>query len=222
MRIVMIILVLCHVLLFAAASGRDACAQNAGSGVVSVGDSVLVANTAVGTPLGRILLIRKGPTCCALKFTEFWAAKTEKDRYKGKDWWNYARYETWYQGDGTGDFSKRNVEVKEDEVHEARHFAIGRLVLGFGGDRGQVQCGPIKLLWTQNGIVCFYRLGMSTSPERIKEYGIELAPTPWKDISEVDLHDPRITWYVYDDARERTDIPIDRLWPEKNKVREPK
>ncbi len=194
MRIVMIILVLCHVLLFAAASGRDACAQNAGSGVGPAGGPVSFAPAGLGMPLGRILLIRKGPTCCVLKFTEFWAAKTEKDRCKGKDWWDYARYETWYQGDGTGDFSKGNVEVKEDEVRHARHFAIGRLVLGFGGDRGELQCGPIRLACGPNGGVHFFMLGMSTSPERIKEYGIELAPTPWKDISEVDLRDPRITW----------------------------
>jgi hypothetical protein len=52
-------------------------------------------------------------------------------------------------------------------------------------------------------------LGKSSN---IRDYGIELAPTPWTDIKELNIKDPRIKWYKYDEKRERVFIPIDKLW----------
>jgi len=57
--------------------------------------------------------------------------------------------------------------------------------------------------------VTFIPLGKSSN---IRDYGFELAPTPWTDIKDVNIKDPRIKWYKYDEKRERFFIPIDKLW----------
>lgn len=44
------------------------------------------------------------------------------------------------------------------------------------------------------------------------DYGIELAPTKWTDISQVDVFDPRLIWYRYDENRKDLNIPVDKLW----------
>lgn len=47
---------------------------------------------------------------------------------------------------------------------------------------------------------------------RVVDDKVRLAPTPWKQISEVDLNDKRIQWFKYDETRKRRIIQIDRLW----------
>jgi hypothetical protein len=56
-----------------------------------------------------------------------------------------------------------------------------------------------------HGVLCFLS-PIKLDPE------VRLAPTPWKEISEVNLSDPRIRWYTYDEKREWKVIPIDKIW----------
>jgi len=39
-----------------------------------------------------------------------------------------------------------------------------------------------------------------------------MAPTPWPQIKEVKLSDPRIRWFGYDEKRKWKVIPIDNIW----------
>jgi hypothetical protein len=39
-----------------------------------------------------------------------------------------------------------------------------------------------------------------------------MAPTPWTEIGEVKLSDPRIRWFAYDDKESWKVIPIEKLW----------
>jgi hypothetical protein len=151
-------------------------------------------------PLKRIVLVRKGSDYCAVKFTEAWSGKTEDDQY--------AIYESCYQGDGTGDFSNKNVQFRKEKLVLRRHVGPGR---GFpaGCTNFNVKCGPIRLLWAGKSWVHWVHFG---SKQVDGEYGIELAPTKWTDISEVDVFDPRLKWYRYDEKRKDTYIPIDQLW----------
>jgi len=71
-------------------------------------EEVHIAPHYVAMPLGRIVLIRRGSEYCAVKFTEAWKGKTESARF--------ANYESYYQGDGTGDFQSKNVEFKKDTL----------------------------------------------------------------------------------------------------------
>jgi hypothetical protein len=163
------------------------------------GDIVIAAN-AVRVPAGSILLIRKNDEYCALKFCKFWTGETQEDEY--------ATYEIHYQCDKTGNFTGQNAKFKKGELSRPRLRGIGRLSFSIGNT--DIQCGSLKLFWSGKGWVYFFN-----SNQKQGEYGIELAPTKWSDISEVNVLDPRLRWYRYDESRKDVTIPIDRLWDDK-------
>lgn len=162
-------------------------------------NEVHIAPNGISVPLGRILLVRKGMEYGALIITEAWIENREEDKY--------ARYESYYQGDKTGDFSNKNVQVRKGKLSRPKGIWVG------GGHwfsfrlRPEIRCGRIKLLWFYKTFVCFFGYGQAQG-----DYGIELAPTKWTDISEVNVFDPRLKWYRYDEERPRTRILIDQLW----------
>ncbi len=163
-------------------------------------NDVVIGPNAVRVPLGRISLVRKNKEYCAVKFTGFWTGKTEED-------W-YATYESYYQGDKTGDFSNRNVQFRKEKLSSPQPRGIGRFAFSFGNR--DVLCGSVKLEWTGKGWLYFYG-----SNQKEGDYGVELAPTKWTDISQVNIRDPRLRWYRYDQERKRVNIPIDQLWEDK-------
>jgi len=175
-------------------------------------NDVHIGPNSVAVPLGKILLVRKGADYCVIKFTKFWTEnKSEISTLfvaSGSD--EYAMYESYYQGDKTGDFSKKNVQFKKAKLSSPKPRGIGRLAFSFG-DR-EIKCGNIKLEWFSSSSLFFYGEGQKEG-----DYGIELAPTKWTDISEVNVFDPRIKWYRYDDNRERVNIHVDRLWEDREK-----
>jgi len=178
--------------------------QKAFSGYVLPGpNEVHLAFSGVEVPLGRMLLIRKHSEYCALKFTRCWTDKGEKEKY--------AAYEVYYQSDGTGDFFNKNVKFFEGKAF-CLPWRGPFYPLKWQPGKPEVKCGSLNLLWEYKGFVCFFE--RSDEPG---EYGIELAPTPWTDIKEVDIKDPRIKWYRYDAKRKNVNIPIDKLWEEAGK-----
>ena len=169
-------------------------------------NDVHIGKTAIVMPLAKILLVRRESDYCAIKFTEFWTGKTEEDVY--------AMYESCYQGDKTGDFSKKNVKLQKDKLAFPKPRGIGRLAFSFGNRN--IRCGPLKLQWAGRGSVFFYAEGQEQG-----DHGIELAPTIWTDISEVDVFDQRIKWYRYEEQRKRMNISIDQLWESKESDKRP-
>ncbi len=168
-------------------------------------DEVHIGSTAIVIPLGNILLARKDSEYVAIKFTKFWAENTTEVGTvfvsAGSDL--YALYESYCQVDKTGDFSKSNVQVKKDKLSNTKPRGIGRFALSFGRD--EIECGNIKLLWSGEGSVHFYHRG-----QPMGDYGVELSPTKWMDISQVNVFDPRLKWYKFDTdgTRRRVNIPI--------------
>jgi hypothetical protein len=163
-------------------------------------DSVGIAPNGIRVPIGIILLIRKNTEYCAIKFTKFWTGETQDDEY--------ATYESYYQGDRTGDFKKKNTIFKQGKLSRPRLRGIGRLSFSFGTT--DIQCGPIKLFWSGKGWVYFFN-----SSQNQGDYGIELAPSKWTDISQVNVFDSRLRWYRYDESRKDVILPVDRLWEDK-------
>jgi hypothetical protein len=160
-------------------------------------EEVGIAPNAVSVPEGFILLVRRSSEYCAIKFTKFWTGKTKEDEY--------ATYESYYQDDAAGDFTKENVKFREGELSRPRLRGIGRLSFSFGNT--DIQCGSIKLFWSGRSWVYFF-----SSNQNQGDYGIELAPTKWTHISQVNVFDQRLQWYKYDPERQRIKIPIGRLW----------
>lgn len=164
-------------------------------------EAVKVTPVAVKMPLNRILLVRVGANYCALKFTKFWTEKTEEDYF--------ARYESYYQDDKSGDFAKPNVRLSENELSFPKPRGIGRFAFSFG--QKDIHCGPVELFGFGKGTVYFF-----SSHQEEGDYGIELAPTKWKDISQVNVFEKRLTWYRYDPKRTNMEIAIDDLWAEQD------
>jgi len=165
-------------------------------------NDVHIGPNGVVVPLERILLVRRESEFCAVKFTKFWTGKTEGDKY--------ATYESYYQADKTGNFLNKNVKFKKSKLSFPKPRGIGRLAFSFGDK--DIQCGPIKLWWGGGGSVHFF----STSQAQ-GDYGIELAPTKWTDISQVNVFDQQLKWYRYDENRKRVNIPVEQLWNDRGK-----
>lgn len=192
--------------------GQVVLAIDNGDIVLPKDNEVYIAEVGIVMPVGRILLVRRNSDYCVIKFTKFWLENTSEVGSlfvsSGSD--KYAMYESHYQGDKTGVFSKKNVQVKKEKLSAPKPRGIGRLAFSFS-DR-EVKCGAIKLEWFGKGGVHFYGEGQKQG-----DYGIELAPTKWTDISEVNVFDPRLKWYRYDENRKRINIPVEQLWEDKEK-----
>jgi hypothetical protein len=168
-------------------------------------DVRLVPN-AIGMPVGRILLMRaKDNGYCAIKFLQNWTGRTEYEQH--------AEYESYYQGDQTGNLRSETVQYRKEEVYYTKPgFAIFGHPIRIGAKR-DIRCGPIELWWSAGPLLTFVYFNRHDQKQG-DFYGIELAPTPWTDISQVNVSDPRVKWYRYDDGRRSENIPIDKLWPE--------
>lgn len=207
-----LLIILCYLIACIQLGGREVLAIYYGDIDPPKDNEVHVGKTVIVMPLGRMLLVRKNSEYCAIKFTKFWSENTTEVGSifvaSGSD--EYATYESYFQGDKTGDFSKKNVQFKKEKLSFPKPRGIGRLAFSFGNK--EIKCGSIKLFWGGKGSVSFYGEGQKQG-----DYGIELAPTKWTDISEVNVFDPRLKWYRYDEKRERINIPIDQFWKDEQR-----
>lgn len=189
-------IILCLTLLMAQNSG-PAPASDLISYNTPIGpEDVRIGPHYIEMPLNKIFLIHKGELYGVVKLTKFRTGKNKKDKY--------ASYRCWYQDDGTGDFSGKSVKF-EDKEASSKLFGIGRFSFNLGNE--EIRCGAFRLWWWGKGMVYFFEKG-----QEFADYGIELAPTKWTDIKEVNVFDPRLKWFKYDKNRSRTDIPINSLW----------
>jgi hypothetical protein len=155
----------------------------------------IVYPNCISVPIARILLARDKSGYCEIKFINGGTTSAE--------------YISYYQPDNTGKFNKKNVEIKNGKLISKEPVGIGRFAFSFG-QMLDIECGPLKLMWSGRSSVYFH----SSTQDKQREIGVELAPTPWTDISQVNVFDRRIKWYWYDEKRRDIFIPIDKLWPE--------
>ena len=162
-------------------------------------DIVFIFPVAVGIPESRFLLVRKNSDYCALMFTKFWTGKTDQDYF--------AECYSYYQPDKLPDFSTTNIKVVKHELSWPKPRGIGRFAFSFGNMN--IRCGPIDLFWVGEGWIKFFGQNQNEG-----DYGIELAPTKWTNLHQINVFDKRLTWYRYDPERAKMEIPINELWPE--------
>jgi hypothetical protein len=162
-------------------------------------NEVHIGPNGISMPLGKILIIRKGTNYCALKFTKFWTGENKEDRH--------AIYESYCHSDKSAEFSKNNIKLKKEELYfpKAQWSIFGHPVAF--GTKDEINCGFAKLWWSGKGSVYFFERGQPQG-----DFGIELAPTKWTDISQVNVFDSRLKWLRYDENRKRVNIPVDELW----------
>lgn len=161
----------------------------------------------VVTPFPKILLIRQGNRFGAIRFTQFHRGNDAKPPTiftEGKAS-EYAEYDWYYQGDGSGDFTRPNVESGHRKLVDRPLRGIG--CLAFQTGTVHVKCGDFKLFWLYPTSVSF------SSETACRDTSVELAPTRWDRIEDVLAHDPKITWYRCDEQRKSFLIPVEELSP---------
>jgi len=134
------VLILFYLIVCIQPEGGEMASSNQVEHIVPPGpNDVIIAPNVIVVPLGKILIIRKNLEYGAVKFTKFWTGKTEEDRY--------AEYESYYQGDKTGNLSNKNVQLNKEKLAAPKPRGIGRFAFSFGNRN--IQCGPIRLQWSE-------------------------------------------------------------------------
>jgi len=158
-------------------------------------DGVGIYTDCLVMPVGRVLLISRDNFVGALKFLH------NEERPDGR----YSKYE--YFEYEKGGFMK----VREGEISFKPSPGKGI----FFHESPDKLGAPLKLAnftlsaiagGKEHSTVYFW-----SKPSKVDQR-VRVAPTPWKEIGEVNLSDPRIRWFGHDDGRERRVIPIDKIW----------
>jgi hypothetical protein len=155
---------------------------------------------------GGILLIELPDRFCAVKFLSWHTGdKTSKGGM--------------FHSDGVSQYAE--IELVDLPPHPsramlsqavARHVSlswhpllgIGRLTFQRG--RTDVTCGHTQLPWLYPTAI----FGSQTKHGDI--VGLRLAPTAWTRFSDIDLTDPMVRWYGYDESRDHVmEIPVEDL-----------
>ncbi|MCI0409343.1 MAG: hypothetical protein L0191_12430, partial [Acidobacteria bacterium] len=111
-------------------------------------NGTLILPHGVSGPIYRFLLVRKDRDACALRFTDIHRGGDARPR----SWWQeggeseYAEYDWYYQGDGSGDFTRPNVQSGHGNLYEKPAVGIGRL--RFSRGINAIRCGSFRLGWS--------------------------------------------------------------------------
>lgn len=162
----------------------------------------------VGTPLGKILLVKNGNDICALRIVGFHRKKNSTQKqtlfYSGGDEY-HVEYEWYYPIDGVAGFdSQKKMYSGHGHLYRKPTYGIGRFVLP-SLHAPIFECGEIT------GIAWHYPAYVPMYSGSNRNNSILLAPTGWEKISEVNMNDDKLVWYGYDDSRDTIYIPISDL-----------
>ena len=161
-------------------------------------DGIGIASNCIVMPVGRVLLISRDNFVGAVKFL----------RNEGRSDGIYSKYE--YFDCEKGRFKK----VREGEV-SLKNSSNNRGGIFFHGSPTELAGPPLKLgdfsLFAEAGGSDHATIYFASARYR-PDSKVRMAPTSWKDISEVNLGYPRIRWFAYDDKRTWKVIPIDKIW----------
>ncbi|MDX1914409.1 MAG: hypothetical protein SFU55_02395 [Methylophilus sp.] len=161
--------------------------------------NAFVSHITISAPLGYFLLIRKDSVTCAFRFTDYQASDNGSSGAGVHVSKATAEYDYFYQDDGSSDFKKENVV--------SGHSKLSSIVTSFDNavPNRLIKCGSFEFKWAGVGIFMSNQIP-------VREEGVEFAPTKWRDISEVNFNDSRVTWYRIDFKRDELEIPAEDLW----------
>ncbi len=166
---------------------------------------VAIFEHTIRIPIGYFLLARRHSERCAVKLIDHWTTEGGSELY--------TIYDSYFSKHPVAFISPTAANYFRGELSFPKLVGIGRLAFNFG--ELDIRCGSMQMHWTGVSWIYFHHSGHA-----LGDYGIELAPTPWTDIAEVNFNDPRLQWYRYDENREESYVHIDQLW-EKDPARDP-
>jgi len=156
----------------------------------------------IAMPVGRLLLIGRNDFIGVIKFIE------NKKRTEGM-YSKYSYYE--YEGGSIKKMREGVISLKEP----SRGFWAKLMgFLSFHDDpfryADKIEFNKFEL-FAHAGDEYHSSIYFWNRPNEI-DPKVRMAPTPWTQIEEVELSDPRIKWFGYDEKRKWKVIPIDKIW----------
>jgi len=146
------------------------------------GKDAFVSENSVNIPVGRILLAKHNIEYCAVLLVS--------SRWSDEE--SYATYKSYYVPDSAISFTDFRVKPREDEVYEKQPLRIiGRLAAA--RSQNKIFCEKIKLKWSGAP----HNSGWIYLDE---EKTLELAPTKWLNIRDVNIMDKNLKWFKYGDS----------------------
>ncbi|WP_285609091.1 hypothetical protein [Geothrix edaphica] len=129
------------------------------------------------------MLVKKGNQYGALRFSA-----VKPDEEKG---WGSAEFESTFQGDGSGSFSRSNTSIRKGKVHAKSLVGIGRMSFQVGNTT--LRIGPFKFYYHFPNWVDMWPAG-----ELEGDYGYEFSLVRATELSTIDVHSPALRWYHFD------------------------
>lgn len=161
----------------------------------------------IAAPLNHFLIVKKGQDICAIRFTDYRRAHDGKkpNLFSGGEENLFAEYDWHYLGKDPQFFGKSG--------HEKLNRAPTIQILGFHGflpGNRSIICGTLRLDWVYPIAVGY----MGEAGSYLKD--LEIAITPWTDVSQINLNNKKIHWYPFDSERRETFIHFKELFTETN------
>jgi len=160
-------------------------------------DGVGIASICIVMPVGRVLVISRDNFMGAVKFLQ------NEERPEG----TYSKYEYF-------EYEKSGFKKARDGEVSLKKPSSGKGIFFHHGPNEMVG-PPLKLrnfsLFAHAAGTDHATVYFSNARDK-PDLKVRMAPTPWKDISEVNLTDPRIRWFAYGNKESRKVIPIDKIW----------
>jgi hypothetical protein len=174
---------------------------------------VMIFATGVGGLLNKFILAKKGTDVCAIRFTDFHRDYDEKPAtlFQSGTENKYADYEWFYQGDGSGDFTKANVMSGKGRAHSGPTIGFGHnITLWRSPDKWWVECGNAFSIWwaypTGLGFQSYVNGGFRD------DIDLELAGTNWSVLNDINIHNSKLHWVKLSTQSLRTvEIPLSEL-----------
>ncbi|OGL45191.1 MAG: hypothetical protein A2149_00195 [Candidatus Schekmanbacteria bacterium RBG_16_38_11] len=149
----------------------------------------IVKSNAVFVPIGKCIILKKGNQYGVIKFI---LAEEKK-----------AIYEWAYNINPNGFFSQQHSLFGKSKL---KNFFIP--IWGGGIQLGNmyIKCGEIIMGWSSKSWV-------SLSNYEGRDSGIEVSPTGWSSLEDVNVFNKKLKWYKFDSSRKEKIIPIENLTP---------
>lgn len=154
--------------------------------------------------VGRITLLKRGNEVCGIQFDGFSRDRDKKPSsvFRSGEETFHAQYDQWVYGDG-------KPGIEHFRLLSKASIGIGRFILP-SASRAWIDCGDIKKVRWQ------YPVYVATYSGSDRTDSVLIAPTAWIHFEDVDLGDPSLVWYGYDDTRavlyiSIKDLPGDRV-----------
>lgn len=166
-------------------------------------DEVGISDTTIVAPIGYFIIIKKNDKYCALKIHEY-------GKHRTKYYDSYVKYD-YYQSDSSGNFFKKNSKNGYGISSRCMLPIYGRLSFNLCNE--DMLCGDIHLRWIMNNSISLENSSYDEKYKKSSNDGVEIAPTKWKTIKEVDVFFEKLKWFKYDTSRKKGFIiPVDSLW----------